>query len=132
MRTLVVEDDFTSRRILQRMVAPFGDCDIAVDGSEAVEAFKLAWSEGKPYDLVCLDIMLPTGDGQDVLRSIRAFEEAAQATERAKVIMTTALDDARNVMTAFKHECDGYLVKPFEKRRLLEQVRSLGLLALVE
>jgi two-component system chemotaxis response regulator CheY len=132
VRTLVVEDDFTSRRILQRMVAPFGDCDIAVDGSEAVEAFKLAWSEGKPYDLVCLDIMLPTGDGQDVLRSIRAFEEAAQATERAKVIMTTALDDARNVMTAFKHECDGYLVKPFEKRRLLEQVRSLGLLALVE
>jgi two-component system, chemotaxis family, chemotaxis protein CheY len=132
MRTLVVEDDFISRRLLLRMLAPYGDCDVAVDGTEAVEAFKLSFAEGCPYDLVCLDIMLPASDGQDVLRDIRAFEEQSRATERAKVIMTSSLGDTRNVMTAFMHECDGYLVKPFEQKKLLEQVRALGLLDLVE
>jgi len=76
--------------------------------------------------------MLPETDGHAVLSGIRAFEENARATERSKVIMTSALDDARSVMTAYMHECDGYLVKPFEKQRLIDQIRALGLLALVE
>ena len=50
MKTLIVEDDFTSRRLLQRFLAPFSDCDVAVNGKEAVEAFRLALEAGQPYD----------------------------------------------------------------------------------
>jgi len=40
MRTLVVEDDMTGRRLLQRLLRSYTEVDIAVDGQEAVTAFK--------------------------------------------------------------------------------------------
>ncbi len=75
MRILIVEDDFTSRRLLQKILAPYGECDIAVDGKEALEAFTLAVREGRRYRLICLDIMMPEMDGQQVLKKIRQMEK---------------------------------------------------------
>ncbi len=43
MRVLIVDDDFISRRLLQKILSAHGDCDIAVDGAEAIKAFELAW-----------------------------------------------------------------------------------------
>ncbi len=128
MRTLVVEDDLTSRLIMQRYLSPFGENNVAVDGKEAVEAFQLAAEESKPYDLVCLDIMMPEMDGQEVLRRIRRIEEKAgsRGLDRSKVIMTTVLGDRKNIMEAFREECDGYLVKPIEKKKLLKLLQSFG------
>ncbi|HBN09144.1 MAG TPA: response regulator, partial [Cyanobacteria bacterium UBA8530] len=59
MRILIVEDDFTSRRLLQKILAPYGECEIAINGKEAVSAVELAWGEDAPYHLICLDIMMP-------------------------------------------------------------------------
>ena len=59
MKILIVDDDFTSRKILLKYLAEYGQCDVAVDGEEAVEVFKLALNEWEAYDLVCLDIMMP-------------------------------------------------------------------------
>ncbi len=130
MRTLVVEDDLTSRLIMQRYLSPFGENNVAVDGKEAVEAFQLAAEENKPYDLVCLDIMMPEMDGQEVLRRIRGIEEKAgsRGLDRSKVIMTTVLGDRKNIMEAFREQCDGYLVKPIEKKKLLKLLQSFGFL----
>jgi two-component system chemotaxis response regulator CheY len=71
MRILIVEDDFGSRRLMQKLVSDYGQCDVVVDGEEAVEAFRLAWEENSPYDVIFLDIMLPKMDGQEALRRIR-------------------------------------------------------------
>ncbi|MCA1987263.1 MAG: response regulator, partial [Desulfovibrio sp.] len=65
MRVLIVEDDFTSRKLMQTILSPYGDCDVAVNGREAVEAFQNALNSAKPYDLVCMDIMMPEMDGQE-------------------------------------------------------------------
>ena len=65
MRVLIIDDDFISRRLVQRILSAYGDCEIAVDGVEAIRAFELAWDEGKPYDLICMDIVMPHIDGQE-------------------------------------------------------------------
>lgn len=63
MKILIVEDDFYSRKILKKFLTAYGEVDIAINGEEAVAAFKLAWEENQPYDLITLDIMMPIMDG---------------------------------------------------------------------
>ena len=130
MKTLIVEDDFTSRIILQRTLAPFGENHIAVNGQEAVQAFENAFRQGVPYHLVCMDIMMPEMDGQAALKEIRAFEAAngIMAGDGAKVIMVTALKDMKNVTSAYKEFCDAYIAKPVDREKFVAQVRALGLL----
>jgi len=102
MKTLIVEDDFTSRLLLQELLKSYGPCHIAVNGKEAVEATAAAL-EDEPYDLICLDIMMPEMDGQEALRRIREQEEARDilSSNGAKIVMTTALDDIKNVSAAY-------------------------------
>ena len=129
MKTLIVEDDFTCRVLLQSLLAPYGDCHAAVDGKEALSAYHLAWKAGEPYDLICLDIMMPEMDGQNVLREIRGHEESwdIRSHRGATIIMTTALDDVGNVMSAFDGLCDGYLVKPIEREKLEKMLDQFAL-----
>jgi two-component system chemotaxis response regulator CheY len=90
---------------------------------------RLALEAGEPYNLICLDIMMPEMDGKAALKAIRDLEETAGLTygAGAKVIMTTALNDPRNVFASFNALCDAYLVKPISKSKLLDLIRSFGL-----
>ena len=130
MKTLIVEDDFTSRLLLQELLKSYGPSHIAVNGKEAVEAVQVALETGKPYDLICLDIMMPEMDGQEALRLIREQEESRGilSSRGAKIVMTTALDDPRNVMVAYISLCDAYLTKPIKRAALIEKLRELGLI----
>ncbi|NLY41509.1 MAG: response regulator [Desulfovibrionales bacterium] len=131
MRILIVEDDFIGRKVLQRLLLEYGECDVAVDGLEAVKAFDLAWTAGMPYDLLFLDIMMPNMSGHDALKIIREKERsmAVAPGREAKVIMTTALDDVKNVTQAFfQGGASGYLVKPIERQNVVEELQKLGLI----
>jgi two-component system, chemotaxis family, chemotaxis protein CheY len=130
MKTLIVEDDFTSRLLLQTLLRNYGPSHIAVNGNEAVEAMRLALEANEPYNLICLDIMMPELDGHAALKQIRALEEAKGiwSTHGAKIVMTTALRDMKNACAAFSSLCDAYLVKPVDKTRLLETLRQLTLI----
>jgi two-component system, chemotaxis family, chemotaxis protein CheY len=129
MRTLIVEDDSTSRILLQSYLSQFGESHIAVNGLEAVEAFRAAQESGQSYDLICMDIMMPEMDGQTAVREIRAIEEAGGtlSTNGAKIIMTTAVDDVKSVMQSFNSLCDAYLLKPIDTQKLLLHIRELHL-----
>ena len=131
MKCLIVEDDFAARRLLQRYLSGYGDCDIAVDGNEAVEAFRQATDEKEPYELICLDIMMPNMDGREALKLIRQIENehGIGGLDGVKVIMTTALDDSKNVMESFREGCEAYLVKPVERKKLLAEIEKLGLIS---
>jgi len=131
MKTLIVEDDFTSRLLLQELLKSYGTSHIAVNGKEAVDAVRLALEAGEPYDLICLDIMMPEMSGQEALRNIREQEEARGilSWNGTKIVMITALDNPKSILDAFYSLCDAYLTKPIEKARLMEELRKLKLIS---
>ncbi len=131
MKVLIVEDDVTSRLLMHRLMERYGDCHVAENGREALQAATTALDAGQPYDLICLDIMMPEMDGQAALRGIRAAEEARHISRDrgAKVVMSTALGHEASVTRAIQGQCDGYLVKPFDMSQLVTMMRQWQLIA---
>lgn len=131
MKILIAEDDFASRKFLFKFLSQFGECDLTVDGLEALEAFMLAWNEGQPYDLICLDIMMPNLDGNKVLQLIRELEQqkGIAGDKRAKIIMTTALNETNDIFKAFDSGCEAYAAKPIDTEKFVQVMRNLKLLA---
>lgn len=130
MKILIVEDDYTSAILLEKFLADYGQCDTAMDGDAGLQAFRKAVETGDTYDLICLDIMLPKMDGQEVLKQIRAIEDEHKITGKhaSKIIMTTALGDSQNIIKAFREQCEGYLTKPIDKNKLVAELVKLGLI----
>ncbi len=129
MRVLIVDDDFYCRNMLHEIMKPYAQCDIAVNGEEAVFAFKRGLEEGKRYDLVCLDLVMPEMDGQQALREMRSIEKDFEVSEDdgVKVIVTTMLDDRKETHDAFfLGGATSYLVKPIEESKLLKELNNLG------
>ena len=108
MRILLAEDDFVTRKFMMNFLSSYGE----------------------PYDLACLDIMMPVMDGYQVLRSIRDLEadHGIPEEEQVKVIMTTALNDEENVKMAFDLGCSVYSGKPINKEKFDQALKKLGLI----
>ena len=130
MKILIAEDDFASRKFMLRFLSKYGECDVTVDGMEAVDAYLMALEDGEPYDLVCLDIMMPVMDGYQALVGIRNLEKERNipAEKAAKIIMTTALSEEKNVKMAFELGCTIYSGKPIDKERFDQALQKLGLI----
>jgi two-component system chemotaxis response regulator CheY len=132
MRILIAEDDPIAQKLMVKYLSAHGECDVAVDGEEAIRAFRLAQKDNRPYDLVLMDIMMPNVNGQEALLKIREMEKnvGIVGSSEVKVIMTTALGDPRTVVESYyKSGATSYLVKPVEKEKLLTELRNLGLIS---
>lgn len=130
MRILIVEDDTDFSHLMAKYLERIGECEVAVNGMDAVESVRLAFEEEQPYDLICLDIMMPAMDGQEALKKIRRIEEVEglRVGEGAKIIMVTALSDDQNKMKSFVGLCDAYITKPFDKNDLFAKLREIELI----
>jgi two-component system chemotaxis response regulator CheY len=131
MRTLIVEDDPISRKILIKTLSPYGRCDIAVNGKEAVGVFQRSLDEAEPYGLICMDIMMPELNGQEALRRIRKLEQKAgiPVDDMVKVVMTTALngtEDASNAL--FKGGACAYFVKPLQLENFIQELKRINVI----
>ena len=128
MKILIAEDDFVSRKLVNTLLAPLGEVDIAANGNEALTAVKMALENNEPYDLICLDILMPGYDGIVALKKIRQLEaqKGLSPEKRSKIIMTTAVSDKSYVLAAAQANCDGFLVKPINKDRLFDEIRKHG------
>ena len=130
-RMLIVEDDPIARKLMVKFLSSHGDCDIAVDGEEAIRAFRLAQQDKRPYDLILMDIMMPNVDGREALSKIREMERNAGVigSSEVKVVMTTALGDPKSVVDSYyRSGATSYLVKPVEREKLLAELRYLGVI----
>lgn len=129
MRILIAEDDPECRRVMCLFMAPLGDCDAVADGRLALECARRALEQGAPYDLICLDIIMPNMDGHQTLKNIRALEsqQGLAHEDRSKIIMITAMVESEYVMGAIQENCNAYVVKPVDKAKLYKEIHRLGL-----
>ncbi len=132
MRCLIVEDDDFGREMLKCLLSDYSEnIDTAKNGVEAVQLFELALRDNRPYQLICLDIMMPVMDGQEALKRIRHLEKTAAAprSQGAVIIMTTALDSLQEIEEAiWDGECNDYLVKPIAQADLLALMHKYKLI----
>ena len=130
MKILLAEDDFVTRKFMMNFLSKYGECDVTVDGMEATFAFMMALDEGTYYDLICLDVMMPVLDGYQALKMIRDMEKERNVPEdkKAKVIMTTALNEKKNVDKAFELGCSVYCAKPIDLSKLEDVLKKLELI----
>jgi len=129
VRILIVEDDLACRLLLKTFLARYGECHVALNGREAVEAFRTAFTSGSSYDLICMDIMMPEMDGREAVRQIRAFEEGRgiRSPHGATIFMTTTVQEIREVFQCFRELCDAYLLKPVDLGQLLSKMKFFEL-----
>ena len=129
MKILVVDDDEATREMIKSFLEPYGTCDTAEDGDQCLSKVREALRDGKKYDLILLDIVMPNLDGHQALRWIREVEQDAglMIGDGAKIIMTTMRDGSKDIMQAFKEACDSYVLKPVRKDALLKEMKKLGL-----
>jgi two-component system response regulator MprA len=115
MRVLVVDDDPAVSGALNRALRLEGyEVSVAADGPPALEEIAI-----RPPDAVILDIGLPTSDGLDVCRRLRA------AGDDTPVLMLTARDAINDRVQGLDAGADDYLVKPFALAELLARLRAL-------
>ncbi|MGE4557176.1 MAG: response regulator [Desulfovibrionaceae bacterium] len=129
MRVLVVEDNPLNQEFLKAIMASHGAvCEAVGSAEEALEAFERAHIVNEPFDLIFMDIILPNMDGQQALENIRAMEKARPAAP-VKVIMTTSLDDNKNMTRAFfQGQAISYLTKPFTVDKISMELQRFGLI----
>ncbi len=130
MKILLADDNFVSRKLTSLLLEQMGDCRHVSNGLEAFEAYVNAVESKNPFDLICLDIMMPNMDGQETLKKIRQWEteKGISAEKGVKVIMITSLDDKGNILEAFKSGCESYIIKPVEKKKLINAIQKLNLI----
>jgi two-component system alkaline phosphatase synthesis response regulator PhoP len=114
-RILLVEDEPGLQRTLKDLLTSAGySVDAVADGTAGQEL-----AENGSFDLIVLDVMLPTRSGFDVARNLR--RNAVQTP----ILMLTARTELSNKVQGFKSGADDYLTKPFEAPELLVRVEAL-------
>ena len=119
MRILIVEDDFASRKFMMNFMSAYGDCDGTVDGMEAVEAYMMALEDEQPYDLICLDVMMPVMDGYEATAEIR------KVSASVPIIAVTAYAFAQDEQRIINSGFDAYTAKPINGKILKDKISTL-------
>ena len=114
-RILIVDDaEFLRMRISKMLVAEGYEVMEAENGLQAVEKYKTE----KP-DAVLMDITMPEMDGLTALKQIKAYDA------KAKIVMLTALGQESVVLEAIKSGARDFVVKPFERERVMSAITKL-------
>jgi two-component system, chemotaxis family, chemotaxis protein CheY len=118
MKRLLVVDDALFMRKLIRGVAAEAGWDVVGEAGNGVEAVML-YQQHQP-DLVTMDLVMPVMGGLEALRQIRALDP------QAKVVVVTALDQKQALMDSIRDGAIDFIVKPFERQRVLNLLAKLG------
>ena len=115
MRLLVIED---YPPLQQSLVKGLREAGFAVDATRD-GADGLWYAMGSEYDVIILDLMLPSMPGLEILKKIRA------ADNKAQVLILTAKDTVEDRVAGLDLGADDYLVKPFAFEEFLARIRAL-------
>jgi two-component system chemotaxis response regulator CheY len=115
-KILIVDDTLFMRTLLKNILFSGGHtiAGEAADGEEGVSRYR----ELKP-ELVTMDVVMPKMNGIEALKAIKALDPSA------KVIMCTAVGQEQMVKLAIRSGARGYIVKPFQAPKVLEEVKNV-------
>ena len=120
MHILVAEDDKVSRELLRRMLESDGQHTLAL-ANDGDEAWQLLLDPDRTFDVCLTDIQMPGLDGLELTTRIRAHDRLA----RLPVVLCTAANDRASVQRAAGLAVNGYLVKPYTRLRVVEQLQRI-------
>ncbi|MEA2872988.1 MAG: hypothetical protein QOH67_2964 [Hyphomicrobiales bacterium] len=124
LAVLVAEDNDINALLARALLHRLGHRPtIAANGAAAVESFLAAVNAGTPYDLVLMDVHMPELDGLEATRRIRAAE-ATKGAPRTRVVALTANAFGEDREACLAAGMDNFLVKPLDRERLAEVLRS--------
>ena len=128
-KTLIVEDDFSSRKALHSLLSPYTVCYVAKDGSEAIQAVTESYMGAvpEPFSLIVMNATAPIIDGFRATEAIRALERAKGAGYThppATICITSTLDDEETRRAAIRGGADAFLAKPLE-REVVRQMLAM-------
>jgi len=129
MKILIVEDNPINYRMLQSLLAAYGEVEVAVNGKTGLAAFELAYQKNDPIDLIFLDIIMPEMDGHELLRMVRKYEhDRGIKTEKDQVavVMSTSQERTESVITSFELGAHHYFLKPYGKEELEDLMDIMG------
>ncbi len=129
MRILIAEDQPATASILETILSSYGRCDIVENGKKAVRAVERAFKERQPYDLICLDLMMPEMGGREALLKIRETEKQhsrQSLSHYSKIMIVTAVTDTHNRQGSLADGAAVYVTKPFKKDDLVRQLKAMG------
>jgi two-component system, sensor histidine kinase and response regulator len=119
LHTLIVDDNFTNRRVLQGMLVRWGMKPTAVDGGRAaLQALEIAKNTGRPFPLILLDGQMPEMDGFTLAASIKKDPDLMGAS----IIMLTSAGHLGDAVRCRELGISGYLVKPIRQGELLDSI----------
>lgn len=128
MRVLIVDDDFYSRSFLEYILHPYAACDVAVNGEDAIMAFKRALEAEQPYTLVFLDLLMPVLDGPRTLAELREIEKdfGVVGDDRCKIVITSVLEDGEDTHNAmYLGDATSFLQKPVDEKSIMAELTRL-------
>jgi len=115
MRLLLIEDYKPLQKSLVQGLREAGFAvDFSGDGEEG-----LWYAKSNDYDVIILDIMLPSLDGLSILKELRALGDTTH------ILILTAKDTTEDKVKGLELGADDYLIKPFEFKELLARLRAL-------
>lgn len=124
---LIAEDDPTDAKTLMDGLQAVAHCVLAKDGYETLNIYRESIESGPGFDFILLDVKLPKKSGFEILKSIRALEEAEDypLPRESKVIMTTTFHDS--LMEHYNMGWDDFLSKPIDAKILTKRLTELEL-----
>ncbi len=128
MKLLIAEDLMVVQKILEKFLAPYIDIVFVKNGKEALDMYFRSLKINQPFKVIFLDLLMPIMSGYEVLKSIRQYEDEHNIPkeERVKIVVLSAVKDEDGVKKAIIAGCDGYILKPFSKERVFEELKKLG------
>ena len=127
MKFLIVDDEFVSRKKSHKILSRYGECDVAINGLEALNAFARAHNENDPYNLIFLGIDMPDLDGNQVLKKIRKWEKSRDISQSdiVKIVMISADDSKESIKASLKPGYETYIAKPINREKLAKAFRQV-------
>ncbi|MCX7710419.1 MAG: response regulator [Clostridia bacterium] len=114
---VVVDDAIFMRTLLKKMIEEEENYKVVGEGFNGYEAIEQA--KANQPDIMTLDITMPDMDG------IKAVKEVLKVSPNTKIIMVSAMGQQSMVIEAIKLGAKDFVVKPFEKSRVMQAIRNV-------